>query len=201
MWTGIVCRTIRRVVGDSDLRTTGSSETSSRLALRITPSKDSTTSQFGQILPHIHDPLDFIVGIRSERTHVNMAYNLEYCIEIDPSRLVAATESGIKGKRTADDVDVSSLANEDDDTLGYRDNEHIAVHVSRAQRDPSSRLQMWIPGCMIGMTNPRLIAEYNERKLVKTATRPKKTRKRKREHTTGVRDKGEFDWQKWSKKC
>lgn len=192
---------IRRAVIASDIvqHLARPSETNTLLTVRNAPSQpNKTVSQIVQTSSQVHDPLDLIAKILSERTHISTAYTLEYRIEIDPSQLVALTESGIQGKRTLDDIDVTLLANEGENTLEHSDIDHIAIDISRAQTDPSSRLQMWAPGCMIRQAKPKLITDYEEELRVRPRT--KKTKKRASKKNLGTGSKRNFDWQKWSSK-
>ena len=194
MWSGIVCRIIRRAVIDSDLYPVVHSDTSDRSSACEIPPHYLDMSQSMQRLPWIRNPLDFITRILSERTHISTAYTLEYRIEVDPSRLVTMTEGGVKGERS---IGMATLIDDGSGALGCDAIEHIAIHISRAQTNPSSHLQMWIPGCMFRRAKPKLISEY---KKTSARMRPDKKKKQKGKKVTGRVSNDSFNWQKWSSK-
>lgn len=107
----------------------------------------------------VEEPL--VVKIHSSREHASTDGILEYRLEIAPAQLVRLAEAGIRGLRTVVLANLTHDSAEEaeevgDDRRGFQ----IKGKDKATKGDPLSHLRIWVPACIVHMTHPDLVAEF-----------------------------------------
>ncbi|KAH8119353.1 hypothetical protein DFH11DRAFT_440862 [Phellopilus nigrolimitatus] len=115
-----------------------------------------------------YDPRSFIIKIHSSRRHVSTDRIVEYRVEVDPSKFVELTRSGIQGKRPEKEEEGTTGYNgRDDDAEEDSDDAGVIIggkkkraKTAKPPADPLSTFRMWCPAPMLWRVNPRLVENY-----------------------------------------
>ena len=113
-----------------------------------------------------NDEEPLIIRIHSARNHPSTDELLEYHLEIMPVLLVQLAEAGINGTREPLEKDEWAFK---EDTGGDNDDSGKKSKGPKHPPDPASHLRLWMPACMVEMTEPEIVEEFKERKSKKEA--------------------------------
>ncbi|KAI0341275.1 hypothetical protein BDW22DRAFT_343822 [Trametopsis cervina] len=207
LWSGIVCRMLRRGTIHID-------NSSSRSATPIGSQRTVTAARLESLVMssprkgrprrplHNGDSSDedsdkkdrIVVKIHSSRNHASTDGLLEYRLEVDPSSFVKAVEDGIEGKREMPKTgwtDSEGEADDDDDAPKKGKKTPAAA--------PTDHLRMWMPASIVRIVLPDMVQLFED----KTAKRAKSkhgtnpTTKRQasipKSKTPAVRASSEYD--------
>ncbi|KAI0087645.1 hypothetical protein BDY19DRAFT_954743 [Irpex rosettiformis] len=182
LWSGVVCRMLRRAAINHDQNCRRSSTpvgsqrdiAAQRLEILTmsSPSKGASQDPLQDVHGVSNDGIpennSFIVKIHSSRSHASTDGLLEYRLEIDPSNFVKAVEEGIEGKREIPKTGWTDSEGDDED----EDDEAPKTRKKGSDSTPTDHLRIWMPACMVSIVVPELVQAFEER-ASKKATKGK----------------------------
>ncbi|KAI0040641.1 hypothetical protein FA95DRAFT_1599352 [Auriscalpium vulgare] len=145
--------------------------------------------------PRIKDRNPLNMKIVSSRRHVSTDYLPEYRVEFNPSRLVALTRTGIKGKHAAPTG--TQEEDDDDDPLGVDFTKGFKK--SGAQRepketvDPDTVMREWLPALMMDQVFPGLVLEFRAKEEAKKTKTKGKGKAKAKTQPRGAGDQSNDD--------
>ncbi|KAI0687609.1 hypothetical protein BC835DRAFT_402214 [Cytidiella melzeri] len=179
LWSGIVCRMLRRGALNWD-ENSGRSSTPVGSQRTITAHRLESLvmshSRKGTSRRPLHDPDELsddegsikksvIIKIHSSRNHASTDGLLEYRLEVNPASFVKAVEEGIEGKRNVPKTGWTDSEGDDEDD----DDEGLKTKGKKAPAAaPTDHLRMWMPACMVSFVAPDLVQVYEDKAAKKS---------------------------------
>ncbi|KAI5123989.1 hypothetical protein M0805_006400 [Coniferiporia weirii] len=111
-----------------------------------------------------NDPKSFIIKIHSSRKHISTDELLEYRLEVDPSKFMELTLSGIKDTRqgagNGSVVDKNSTNGNEEVDEGVFVGDKGKAQKNKAPPNPLGTFRMWCPASMLLRIDPKLVEDY-----------------------------------------
>ncbi|KAI0031029.1 PIN domain-like protein, partial [Vararia minispora EC-137] len=187
LWDGVVLRALRRSAIELDARISGppSVVTLSRKSAKGTPYVGTPVSRIRSWLSSVAPDVniedlpregELVLKISSTRRHASTDGLLEYRLEITPTHLVPLCAAGIQGLRKPADTtfDVPPSQDESEDDEGGGEDGTRNKRVPKPPPDPLSMHRVWIPACIVHVTHPNLVEEFEGGAAAKAARKAAK---------------------------